>query len=364
MLKPETKQCFAQRLLDWFDQHGRHDLPWQHNKTPYRVWVSGIMLQQTQVKTVIDYYQRFMQRFPDVSALADADQETVLAYWAGLGYYARGRNLHKAAQTVVKEWGGEFPQTLTEMMALPGIGRSTASAILAISHQQRLPILDGNVKRVLARYDGLQTWPGERATEKALWLRADALMQTDRPGDYTQAIMDLGATVCTRQRPVCEQCPFKSDCVAFQTDQTATLPKRKPKKTKPVRHAIVWLWHQADSDWIWLERRPEQGIWGGLWSLPETRFDLPEGEIDPHKTRQNLIKIKVESLPVATGDLIEWTTFQHTFSHYHLMMTPVSLPLSHAPQGEGQWVKVTQALSRGLPAPIQKVITQWEVNHV
>ncbi|WP_019894996.1 A/G-specific adenine glycosylase [Hydrogenovibrio halophilus] len=356
MPEKNTESSFAQRLLAWFDRFGRHDLPWQSDKSPYRVWVSEIMLQQTQVKTVVGYYQRFMQAFPDVWALAEADQETVLSYWAGLGYYARGRNLHKAARQLVQEHNGRFPQTLEGLIALPGIGRSTASAILAISHNQRLPILDGNVKRVLARFDAVATWPGEKATENALWQRADQLMQTDRPGDYTQAIMDLGATVCTRSQPSCDACPFRSDCRACLTGQVATLPKRKPKKSKPTRHAIVWLWRLQGTHKIWLVRRPQQGIWGGLWSLPEVRLEETVSSQEALQQRQTLIKSRVESLPVAASDLIEWETFQHTFSHYHLMITPVALTLNQAPQEDGQWLSVEEALARGLPAPIQKVV--------
>ena len=203
---------FSQRLLKWYDRHGRHDLPWQTRPTPYRVWVSEIMLQQTQVATVIPYYQRFVKRFPDIQSLTAAEMDEVLHHWSGLGYYARGRNLHKAAGIIMRENGGLFPQTLDEVMALPGIGRSTAAAILALSGNQRHAILDGNVKRSLCRFHGIEGYPGARAVEKRLWELAEAHTPDRRIADYTQAIMDLGATLCTRGKPACGDCPMRSDC--------------------------------------------------------------------------------------------------------------------------------------------------------
>ena len=225
---------FALSLLRWFAEHGRHDLPWQTNPTPYRVWVSEIMLQQTQVRTVVPYYKRFMERFADVNALAKADMDDVLGHWSGLGYYSRARNMHKAAHVISMEHAGVFPGKLEEVMALPGIGRSTAGAILALSLNQRHSILDGNCKRVLARYHGVPGWPGESGVAKSLWSHADAHTPDANVAEYTQAIMDLGATVCTRIRPRCEICPLTEDCTARKTGTQEKFPGRRPKKTKPV----------------------------------------------------------------------------------------------------------------------------------
>ena len=356
---------FAQALLSWFDDYGRHDLPWQQNKTPYRVWVSEIMLQQTQVKTVIPYYERFMQRFPRVEDLAAADQDEVLSYWAGLGYYARGRNLHKAAQIIVNDLDGKFPTEFEQVVALPGIGRSTAGAILSIAIGTRFPILDGNVKRVLARLDGVETWPGERETEKQLWQRADKLTPQERFGDYTQAIMDLGATLCTRSKPKCESCPMHSGCFAYAHNKVAELPVKKPKKDKPVRQTHLLIVRNEKGE-VWLEQRPQKGIWGGLWSFPQ---------LESWQECQT----KVESQFCSEPSLLKWEEFRHTFSHYHLDITPVfsevaseGLDLQEPQAGYetnreinrpvkndcGKWVSREALLNNefGLPAPVQKLI--------
>ncbi|GAB6035202.1 A/G-specific adenine glycosylase [Galenea microaerophila] len=335
-------------LLNWFDQYGRHDLPWQQDKTPYRVWVSEIMLQQTQVQTVIPYYQRFMERFPTLQDLAAASQEEVLSYWAGLGYYARGRNLHKAAQQIVQQYGGVFPQTFEEMMALPGIGRSTAGAILSIAGQQRFPILDGNVKRVLARLEAVETWPGERQTEQALWQLADQLTPAERFDDYTQAIMDLGATVCRRSQPNCDQCPWQQNCLAFQRQAVNLYPKPKPKVKKPERHARFWLIEDPQRR-IWLQKRPQSGIWGGMWCLPQSEIN----EDSPSDVPKNLIEL----IKKAKWDL--QTEFKHTFTHYHLWLHPVKVVLSDSisiKADNGVWVSRQSAVKMGLPAPIKKTI--------
>jgi len=256
----EFMSDFAEQLLIWFDQHGRHDLPWQQAVTPYRVWVSEIMLQQTQVKTVIPYYERFMDRFPNVEALAAASQESVLAHWSGLGYYARGRNLHKSAVMIVECFGGNFPTQWEDVLALPGVGRSTAGAILSIALAQRYPILDGNVKRVLSRYFALEGWTGERKNEQFLWQQADSLTPEKRFDDYTQAIMDLGATVCTRSKPSCMSCPVRDGCVAYQQDCVASFPFPKPKKDKPVKQAYFLVLENTQGQ-VWLQQRPQKGIW-------------------------------------------------------------------------------------------------------
>ena len=366
---------FADTLLQWFDDYGRHDLPWQHEKSPYRVWVSEIMLQQTQVKTVIPYYQRFMERFPQIEDLAIANQDEVLTYWAGLGYYARGRNLHKAAQIIVEQHSGSFPESFEAVLALPGIGRSTAGAILSIAVGQRYPILDGNVKRVLARFDGVRSWPGERKTESQLWQRADALTPEHRFGDYTQAIMDLGATVCTRSKPQCQTCPLQRDCVAFQTESVGQLPVKKPKKEKPTRQAYLLILRNSQGQ-VWLEKRPPNGIWGGLWSFPQLQ------------TWQECLT-KVESHFSNPPSLLKWEEFRHTFSHYHLLITPVFAQSEETEnhrqsvftgvqqtQGEypfnegdavqaaahGQWMcqELLHNKKWGVPAPVQKLVLRLQ----
>ncbi|MBF6058763.1 MULTISPECIES: A/G-specific adenine glycosylase [Thiomicrorhabdus] len=362
MKQPSNAASFAEKLLKWFDQYGRHDLPWQENKTAYRVWVSEIMLQQTQVKTVIPYYQKFMQRFPTLQDLANAEQDEVLSHWAGLGYYARGRNLHKAAQVIQAQHKGEFPQTLDEMVALPGIGRSTAGAILSIAHGKRYAILDGNVKRVLARYYAIERWPGEKAVETDLWLKAEALTPSARFGDYTQAMMDLGATLCTRSKPLCNGCPLKDGCAAFAQQMVADLPVRKPKKDKPAKEAFL-LVLRDDANHLWLEQRPQNGIWGGLWAFPQLHNWQECEEIAQSKLGRG-------------ASLLKWETFRHTFSHYHLDITPVYCEASRKSDVEeaqpdyaaadlnesGLWIEL-QALQEGrygLPAPVQTLLEQLQ----
>ena len=262
-----TTNAFSTRVLAWFDENGRKDLPWQHDISPYRVWISEIMLQQTQVATVIPYYESFMQRFPDVLALADASEDEVMHLWSGLGYYSRARNLHKSAKMVAHELGGVFPQTLDGMIALPGIGRSTAGAILSIASGQQTAILDGNVKRVLARFQAVEGWPGKTPVLNELWEYAEAYTPMARVADYTQAMMDLGATVCTRSRPQCGDCPLVADCEGHASGEPTRYPGKKPKKVLPVKQTcMVVLEHQGQ---ILLEKRPPTGIWPGLWSLPE-----------------------------------------------------------------------------------------------
>jgi len=359
---------FSLRLLDWFDQYGRHELPWQQNVNPYRVWVSEIMLQQTQVKTVIPYYVKFMQSFPTVEDLAKASQEQVLSHWAGLGYYARGRNLHKAAQQIVNDLGGVFPQKFEDIVALPGIGRSTAGAILSIALQQRYAILDGNVKRVLSRYYAVEGWPGEKIIENKLWILADELTPKAHFADYTQAIMDLGATLCTRSKPNCQVCPQQKDCQAFQQNRVAEFPVKKPKKDKPIKEA--WLLIQTnENNQVCLSQRPQKGIWGGLWSLPEF-------------ANRTACEQFVQSQNTSLQTLIEWDTFRHTFSHYHLDIHPVYLNVKqekieskgllstqvaektqeYCAQLATAWYSLDELHNNkvGLPAPIKKLITQLD----
>ncbi|MGH8446294.1 MAG: A/G-specific adenine glycosylase, partial [Solimonas sp.] len=252
---------FAERLLAWFDVHGRHDLPWQHPRTPYRVWLSEIMLQQTQVATVIPYFARFLERFPDLRNLAAAPQDDVLALWAGLGYYARARNLHRCAQALVAEHGGEFPRNIEAVAELPGIGRSTAGAILAQAHGDRHAILDGNVRRVLARHAAIPGWPGQPTVQKQLWREAEARLPHERLADYTQALMDLGASVCTSRNPKCLLCPLAGDCQARIAGTVAQYPGAKPSRERPTREATLLLVEDAQGRLL-LERRPPTGLWG------------------------------------------------------------------------------------------------------
>ncbi len=344
-LAAKSLSNFATRLLAWFDEHGRRDLPWQHPIGPYRVWVSEIMLQQTQVQTVIPFFERFIARFPDVIALADARLDDVLQHWSGLGYYARARNLHRAAQVVRDDHAGGFPDTFDEVSALPGVGRSTAGAILAIAFGQRHPILDGNVKRVLARHEAIAGWPGTTSVANALWAVADRHTPTRRVGDYTQAIMDLGATVCARSSPACGHCPVAADCAARESDTIGLYPGRKPKKDKPLRSTTMVL--ASHDGHVYLERRPEAGLWGGLWSLPE---------IDGEALDWCRDRFEVEILGSET-----WETLRHSFSHYDLDIRPIVVrigaPLSKvADRDDAAWHRLDHDLPGGVAAPVSKLI--------
>ncbi len=339
---------FAQKLLAWYDQHGRRDLPWKQSMTPYRVWLAEIMLQQTQVKTVRDYFLRFTERFPDLHTLADAPLDAVLTQWAGLGYYARARNLHRAAQWIHDHHGGVFPQDFQQVIALPGIGRSTAGAILAQAFNQRWPILEGNVKRVLSRFHEIEGYSGEPAVETTLWALADRHTPSERVADYTQAIMDLGATLCTRA-PQCIACPQQSECGAFRHQRVTALPVPKPKKVLPTRHTTLLLIEQAN-DAIWLERRPEKGIWGGLWSLPEVATD----DDDPTQTWQ-------QKLGVVLISKQKWARLRHSFTHFHLEMEVERWQVSRlenetVEESTGLWYDPKTLAAVALAAPIQKLL--------
>lgn len=333
---------FSTRLLAWFDDHGRKDLPWQKDKSPYRVWVSEIMLQQTQVTTVIPYFERFMATFPRVDILAEATQDEVLHQWTGLGYYARARNLHATAKRIVNEYNGEFPHTPQELEALPGIGRSTAAAIIAICTGQRAAILDGNVKRVLARVFGVEGWPGQSATLKQLWDHAEALTPSDRVADYTQAIMDLGAVICVRSRPSCDRCPFQNDCHAFATQSIKEYPGKKPKKEKPVRSTTM-LVIECDGN-ILLEQRKTTGLWGGLWSFPES--DEPETYLEAAR----LDHVKMEKL----------SAFRHTFTHFHLDIEAIHIKVKAASQIQASenllWYDLEDPNNIGLTRPVTRIL--------
>ena len=330
-----------QALLDWYAAHGRHDLPWQNTTDAYRIWVSEIMLQQTQVTTVIPYFERFMARFSSVTALAQAATDDVLHLWTGLGYYARARNLHKAAQIIQSEYQGKFPTTFEQVIALPGVGRSTAGAILAFSSQQHFAILDGNVKRVLTRFYEIEGWYGKREVEKKLWQLAEANTPKEQVDKYTQAIMDLGATLCTRSKPDCTACPLAGDCLAYKNGRTAELPHGKPKKTKPVKSTYMLLVKNQKDEFL-LQQNPPSGIWGSLWCPPQ-----------------------VESLGQALEFevLEELPTLRHTFSHYHLDITPVlCCPSKNGEwvnEANTQWYRVGSNTALGLAAPVKKLLEQY-----
>lgn len=339
---------FSRRLLKWYESHGRKSLPWHENRDPYRIWVSEIMLQQTQVSTAAPFYQRFIARFPDVVALADATEDDVLHHWSGLGYYARARNLHKAAKQIRDHHDGHFPARFDEVIALPGIGRSTAGAILAFSFNQRHPILDGNVKRVLTRYLAIEGYPGKKTIENKLWEIADQFTPDTRVGHYTQAIMDLGATLCTRTRPLCDLCPITDDCAANAQGRQGEFPHRKPRVERPVKHTMMLLVKNNDNQ-ILLKKRPPSGIWGGLWSLPEVGPDIDD---IPAWCADNL------GLVVEPGETLG--NVRHVFSHYELQIKPVTCRL----QGYSNQVKEDSTLkwydphsgaNIGLPGVLSKI---------
>jgi len=345
-----TESTLAELALQWFDQHGRKHLPWQHNKTPYRIWVSEIMLQQTQVSTVIGYFSRFIENFPTVQSLATAPEDAVLHLWTGLGYYSRARNLHRTAKIVVENYHGEFPSDLIELQKLPGIGRSTAGAITAIAFQQPAAILDGNVKRVLTRLYGITEWPGEKIVSDQLWSIAENHTPTKRVADYTQAMMDLGATVCVRGKPHCEQCPLQHECTAHRLGLEKNIPASKPKKNIPVRQTTLLILQNNQT--VLLEKRPATGIWGGLWSFPQLTDSHSEEDI----RRECLLRFKLKINEMQFGD-----RFRHTFSHFHLEITPVFIPLKKSPvkimESEQQiWYKLHHSQRIGLPAPIKKLL--------
>jgi A/G-specific adenine glycosylase len=337
---------FAPSLLRWHASDGRKDLPWQSERTPYRVWVSEIMLQQTQVGTVLGYYARFMARFPTVQDLARAKADEVLHLWSGLGYYARARNLQRTAQILVQRHGGDFPATLDEVVDLPGIGRSTAGAILALSRNERHPILDGNVKRVLTRYFGIAGYPGEAAVERQLWALADACTPAEQVADYTQAIMDLGATVCTRANPACLLCPLTAGCVARRDNLQHLLPAPRPRKVRPTRAAWVLLAQRGAN--VLLERRPPSGIWGGLWGLPE------------FPTREHAEQWCSEHLARASAAQAD-TPLSHAFSHFDYELKPLLVQCAGKAAAlreddRYRWYDVSAPAEVGLPTPITTLL--------
>ncbi|MGI2259772.1 A/G-specific adenine glycosylase [Shewanella sp. GXUN23E] len=336
---------FSQRIISWYEQFGRKHLPWQEQKTPYRVWISEIMLQQTQVATVIPYYQKFMARFPDVVSLADAPTDEVLHYWTGLGYYARARNLHKAAQVIRDQFNGQFPTDFEQVLALPGIGRSTAGAVLSLSLGQHHPILDGNVKRVLARHGAIAGWPGEKAVENQLWQLTTRYTPKQDVQAYNQAMMDIGATICTRSRPKCELCPVARDCQAQRQGKQTDYPGKKPKKQIPARDAFMLIIRNGDE--VLLKQRPPAGIWGGLWCFPQ--FDT-QADMQEFVLAQGL------------DGLTECDAFRHTFSHFHLDIQAWQVQSRNS--GDGQvmesggslWYNLRQPEKVGLAAATERLL--------
>ena len=333
-------------LLTWHKEFGRHDLPWQGTNDAYRIWVSEIMLQQTQVSTVIPYYQRFMSRFPTIQDLANADQDSVLHHWTGLGYYARARNLHASANIINEQYNGQFPNTFDEVLALPGIGRSTAGAVLSFSTNQRHPILDGNVKRVLARFYEVEGWYGKKEIEQTFWALADANTPQQNVNIYTQAIMDFGATLCTRSKPNCQACPLQPNCQAYASDRVKELPHGKPKTVKPTKQTYMLLVKNTDDEFL-LQQNPPSGIWGSLWCPVQ---------VDTLSDEHKIGDLNVETLKILP-------ILKHTFSHYHLEITPVLCrPKENAnrfAENKQVWYKTNSELALGLAAPVKKLLEMY-----
>jgi A/G-specific adenine glycosylase len=335
---------FSARIIAWQHRHGRHHLPWQGSRDPYRIWVSEIMLQQTQVATVIPYFLRFLARFPDLASLAQADEEEVLTHWAGLGYYARGRNLQRAARIIAEKHANVFPNRFEDVADLPGIGRSTAAAICAFAFGERRAILDGNVKRVLARAYAIEGWPGKKQVETRLWQLSEALLPDTDIETYTQALMDLGATVCTRTHPKCANCPLAGECRALGENRISCLPAPRPRKSLPERSATLLVIRHARD--VMLVKRPSPGIWGGLWSLPEADGD-PLGACQQLTGR-------------APSCMEELPEFAHSFTHFRLAIRPLVLMLDSRPQGAAEpgsiWMDVCDARKAAIPKPVKSIL--------
>jgi A/G-specific adenine glycosylase len=342
---------FAGAIIDWQRKAGRHDLPWQKTRDPYRIWLAEVMLQQTQVATVIPYYLRFLQAFPDVAALASAPLDEVMRRWSGLGYYSRARNLHRCAREVLEQHGGRFPADARALEGLPGIGRSTAAAIAAFAHGKRAAILDGNVRRVLCRVFGVEGWPGERAVEKRLWALADRELPDEDIEGYTQGLMDLGATVCVRTRPACERCPVIARCVAHREAMVARLPSPRPARVSPQRACRMFA-IRRDNLWL-LEKRPPSGIWGGLWSLPQTAE--AEG-VEPAQGQAERIALR-HGLRIAPPEALE--SFVHVFTHLRLRIEPFVCEATgvHGVSAPGAiWLPAAEVADAALPRPVKRLL--------
>lgn len=339
---------FAEAILNWYQSFGRKSLPWQQDKTLYKVWLSEIMLQQTQVTTVIPYFERFLTKFPTVADLANAHQDEVLHLWTGLGYYARARNLHKAAKTIVESHNGEFPHDIEQLNALSGIGRSTAAAILSSVLKQPHAILDGNVKRTLSRAFAIEGWPGQKSVENQLWALAEKNTPTTSVDEYNQAMMDMGALVCTRSKPKCQLCPINKYCQANKLDRQLDFPTKKPKKIKPIKETwFAILYHENK---VWLEQRPQTGIWGGLYCFPDNSHSNLEHPLHLRSVHEQHIEEQKTLI-----------SFRHTFSHYHLDITPVLIKLSKQPDlimegTNGLWYNLSQPEEVGLAAPVKQLL--------
>ena len=343
-----AERSFSARLIDWYARHGRHDLPWQVARTPYRVWLSEIMLQQTQVATVIPYFERFITRCPEVRALAAAAPDEVLHLWSGLGYYSRARNLHRCAQLLMEHHDGELPRDLDALVALPGIGRSTAAAILAQAYDLPHAILDGNVKRVLARYHAIEGWPGAATVEKQLWRLSAQHLPVASARDYTQAIMDLGATLCTRSRPRCGDCPVASDCAGHQSARVADFPGARPKRVVPRRSTCFLIIENAVGQ-VLLERRPPSGIWGGLWCFPEVR---DEDALTARLAALGLRNARIQQ---------RLAVIAHSFTHFHLDIAPLRIAadaqaLEVRDDAALRWYSPADSTKIGLSAPVARLL--------
>ena len=342
---------FANRVLTWYQRYGRHHLPWQQQDA-YRVWLAEIMLQQTQVNTVIPYYQNFIEHFPDINQLADASIDEVLQHWQGLGYYARARNLHKAARFVRDQHQGRFPQTFAAVEALPGIGRSTAGAILSFAFGQHWPILDGNVKRVLARCFRVPGWYGQSATMKQLWYLAESVTPAASTAEFNQAMMDLGAMVCLRSKPKCEACPLKKICASYVHHSQAEFPQKKPVRAKPYKRTLMLLHRHQDQVLLW--RRPPSGIWGGLWSLPEV-----DGVTAVDLWQQSFLAM------IQAPKMVQENVIRHQFTHYSLdislaIIEMEQLPLEISDSDNYVWVDIGALVDHGMPTPVRKLLSSLE----
>lgn len=337
---------FADNVLNWYEQYGRKNLPWQIEKSSYHVWLSEVMLQQTQVVTVIPYFNRFISRFPSIADLAKAPIDDVLHLWTGLGYYARARNLHKTAQMIAIKFNGIFPTQFDDVINLPGIGRSTAGAILSLSQKQYYAILDGNVKRVLTRYFAVSGWPGNKQVENQLWQLSQQVIPQNDIDLFNQAMMDIGAMICTRANPKCTLCPLHQQCIAYITDNWKAYPTKKPKQTIPTKTAYFLVLEQKQS--IWLEKRPPTGIWGGLYCFPQfNTFEEVTTWLKKHKT-------------VAT--LTQLIAFKHTFSHFHLEIIPIHAQITKMSaclnEADGCWYHLTKPPKIGLATPVDNLLKQ------
>ena len=350
------QNSFAKAVLEWFDVHGRRHLPWQTDKTAYRVWLSEIMLQQTQVATVIPYYHCFLKNFPSMMDLANAELDRVLQQWQGLGYYARARNLHRTARIICDEYQGEFPQTMEAVLALPGIGRSTAASILTFACNQSWPILDGNVKRVLSRCFQVSGWNGQSATLKKLWQLSETVTPKQRTDAFNQAMMDLGSMVCLKAKPLCQQCPLMSHCQSYQQQTQHLYPQKKPVKVKPQKQTLMLLHRYQDR--VLLHRRPPVGIWGGLWSLPEV---ADVDEISVWQARY----LSARPAALSAGNLsINEQVMQHQFTHFNLHISVAMMELDHLPAkiADGcdlQFVAFEHLADYGLPTPVREILHRF-----